>query len=129
VGIEHFFDHCNCSRDIPVFGNLQNLESFDWCSKEASLLGYSQNVVTYSLYGEAINQDDWELRRYFSLLDAIPLQVSQFYPGNFILHNTLSAELFTLLPQKCLNQSLVRRDNQAIHLQSRDTNIYTGKEH
>ena len=79
-------EQCNCSRLVPVSEPEENAKLREtgyivWCSFESFIRGYHRNVVSYSLYGNAINETDFELARYFALLNTLPMQVKRFYPG------------------------------------------------
>jgi hypothetical protein len=83
-------EQCNCSRLIPVSEPEENAkfretEFIVWCSVESFIRGYHRNVVSYALYGNAIDETDFELTRYFALLNILPMQVKRFYPGKHII--------------------------------------------
>jgi hypothetical protein len=70
--------YCNCTRK---FTGQSSDGRESWCSEEATMRGPGQNVVVYSLYGDAVT--DNETTTYYLLLNTIPLEVEQFYPGKY----------------------------------------------
>jgi len=83
-------EQCNCSRLIPLSELEENAkfgetEYIVWCSVESFIRGYHRNVVSYALYGNAIDETDFELTRYFALLNTLPMQVKRFYPGKYTI--------------------------------------------
>ena len=79
-------EECNCSRVISVpsvFTNQQYNQSdtMSWCSHESLMRGYNQSVVGYALYGSALKNG--KLGKYFNLLNILPAQIRQYYPGKY----------------------------------------------
>jgi len=72
---------CNCAKIIPVVNEdaLNQTNRFQWCSIESDLRGDHQNVVAYTLYGNANNASTF--RRYYSLMRNLSLTVETLYPG------------------------------------------------
>jgi len=75
---------CQCNRTIPV-ESFSNETGIHWCSEEASLRGFHQNVVSYSVYGNAGSDPD--SNKYYMLINTIPKQVRLYYPGKSVLVN------------------------------------------
>ena len=69
---------CGCNRTIPV-ESFKNETGIHWCSEESSLRGSNQNVVSYSVYGNAGSDPD--SNRYYRLINTIPKQVQHYYPS------------------------------------------------
>lgn len=72
---------CNCGKEIsmPDEDRLSDLNAFDWCSRESSVRGPHQKVISYALYGNAHNASIF--KRYYSLLRNISLTAERVYPG------------------------------------------------
>lgn len=73
---------------IPEDGNPSYAtDSFNWCSRESSLRGPHQKVITYVIYGTATNSSIYQ-RYYKSINDVLQKTVDE-YPGWFvrIYHN------------------------------------------
>lgn len=51
-----------------------------WCSREATSMGRNQSVVTYSVYGDALDAQG-NVTKYYNLLSVIAQQVKHFYPS------------------------------------------------
>ncbi len=81
---------CQCNRTIPA-ESFNNGTGIHWCSEEASLRGFHQNVVSYSVYGNAGSDPD--SNRYYMLLNTIPRQVQLYYPGKSVCVNGISIVL------------------------------------
>ncbi len=72
---------CGCKKAIPI-GESNSDKGVNWCSKESTMRGPHQSVVTYSLFGEATRMGP--VYKYFRLLNTISKQIGHFYPGNHI---------------------------------------------
>jgi hypothetical protein len=74
--IVHYSSYCNCTRQ---FIGQSSDGTENWCSEEATMRGSGQNIVVYSLYGDAVK--DNRPTTYYLVLNTIPREVEQFYPG------------------------------------------------
>jgi hypothetical protein len=72
---------CNCGKEISMPDDDRPLDvnAFDWCSRESSVRGPHQKVISYALYGNAHNASIF--KRYYSLLRNISLTAERVYPG------------------------------------------------
>lgn len=80
---------CNCAKKIPMSNETVDPNFFKWCSKESSMRGPHQKIVTYALFGNAHNASVF--RRYYSNLRNISLTVAKQYSGYIIriYHNVI----------------------------------------
>jgi hypothetical protein len=76
--IVHYSSYCNCTRQFT--GQTSDGRE-NWCSEEASMRGSNQNIIAYSLYGNAVR--DNRPTTYYLVLNTIPREVEQFYPGKY----------------------------------------------
>ena len=74
--VVHYSSYCNCTRQ---FKGRSSDGRENWCSEEATMRGPGQNIVAYSLYGDAVR--DNAPTTYYLILNNIPREVEQFYPG------------------------------------------------
>lgn len=72
---------CNCGKEIvmPADSIRPDPNGFDWCSRESTVRGPNQKIISYSLYGNAQNASIFN--RYYSLLRNISLTAARDYPG------------------------------------------------
>jgi hypothetical protein len=72
---------CNCGKEIIMAENEPPNSNglFDWCSRESSVRGPHQKIISYALYGNAQNASVF--KRYYSLLRNISLTAERDYPG------------------------------------------------
>ena len=76
--IVHYSSYCNCTRQ---FTGQSSDGREQWCSEEATMRGSGQNIVVYSLYGNAVRNN--KPTTYYLVLNTIPREVEQFYPGKY----------------------------------------------
>ncbi|KAI9559307.1 hypothetical protein GHT06_016096 [Daphnia sinensis] len=70
---------CNCRKEIETTTDNLHADVFDWCSRESTIRGPNQKVITYTLYGDAKNASIFN--RYYSLLRNISLTAERDYPA------------------------------------------------
>ena len=72
---------CPCNRSRL---NVKNETTFHWCSEESTTRGFNQNIISYALYGNYENKG--QRSKYYSVLNVIPQQARNVYPGNIFIH-------------------------------------------
>ncbi|KAK4027693.1 uncharacterized protein LOC116927338 [Daphnia magna] len=72
---------CNCGKEIVMAADSLRPDPkvFDWCSRESTIRGPNQKIISYALYGDAQNASIFN--RYYSLLRNISLTAERDYPG------------------------------------------------
>ena len=113
--IVHYSSYCNCTRQ---FTGQSSDGREHWCSEEASMRGSGQNIITYSLYGNAVKNK--RLTTYYLVLNSIPREVGQFYPGMYWESdvsnlNFLKFKVLRFFPSRMVHTSVSQYNTGAIY--------------
>ena len=81
---------CHCSRRVSL-GHFGDHQGVNWCSSESSLRGKHQNVISYSIFGDAVVKK--RPSKYFDSLQTIADQARKLYPGNRLPFISLFIEI------------------------------------
>ena len=113
--IVHYSSYCNCTRQ---FAGHSSDGREHWCSEEATMRGSGQNIIAYSLYGNAVRNK--RLATYYLVLNSIPREVGQFYPGMYwesdvSNSNFLKFKVLRFFPSRMVHTSVSQYNTGAIY--------------